>query len=106
MVPVVGGHVPVIADERVERDFGTGALKVTPGHDPLDYEIGRDHGLPELTVIGPDGRMSEEAGDLAGLTQDEADERILEWLRQRGQVEKRESYRHTVSVCDRCKSRI
>mgnify|MGYP003694386513 CR=1 FL=1 len=67
--------MPVIADERVEPEFGTGALKVTPGHDPLDFEIGRDHGLPELTVIGPDGRMNEEAGELAGLTQDEADER-------------------------------
>src|SRR5437868_380344 len=61
IVPVVGRRVPVIADERVEREFGTGALKVTPGHDPLDYEIGRDHGLPEITVVGPDGRMSEEA---------------------------------------------
>jgi len=106
IVPVVERRVPVIADERVERDFGTGALKVTPGHDPLDYEIGRDHGLPELTVIGPDGRMSEEAGDLAGLTQEEADERVLAWLKDHGQLEKRESHRHTVALCDRCKSRI
>ena len=67
IVPVVERRVPVIADERVERDFGTGALKVTPGHDPLDYEIGRDHGLPELTVISPDGRMNEEAGDAGGV---------------------------------------
>jgi valyl-tRNA synthetase len=106
IVPWVERRVPVIADERVERDFGSGALKITPGHDPLDYEIGRDHGLPELTVIGPDGRMNEEAGELAGLTQEEADERILDWLRERGQLEKRESYRHKVGVCDRCKSRI
>jgi valyl-tRNA synthetase len=106
VVPYVERRVPVIADERVEREFGTGALKVTPGHDPLDYEIGRDHGLPALTVIGPDGRMSEEAGDLAGLTQEEADERILAWLRERGQLEKRKSYRHSVAVCDRCKTRI
>ena len=91
---VVERRVPVIADERVEREFGTGALKVTPGHDPLDYEIGRDHGLPELTVIGPDGRMNEEAGDLAGLTQEEADERVLAWLKEHGQLEKREAYRH------------
>ena len=98
--------MPVIADERVERDFGTGALKVTPGHDPLDYEIGRDHGLPEITVIGPDGRMNEEAGELAGLTQEEADERVLEWLKEHDQLEKRESYRHTVALCDRCQSRI
>ena len=106
IVPVVGRRVPVVADERVERDFGTGALKVTPGHDPLDYEIGRDHGLPEITVIGPDGRMNEEAGELAGLTQEEADERVLEWLKEHGQLEKRESYRHKVALCDRCQSRI
>ena len=106
IVPWVERRVPVIADERVEMDFGTGALKITPGHDPKDYEIGRDHGLPELTVIGPDGLMNEEAGELAGLTQAEADERILAWLRERGQLEKREAYRHSVAVCDRCKNRI
>ncbi|MDP9304472.1 MAG: valine--tRNA ligase [Actinomycetota bacterium] len=106
IVPVVERRVPVIADERVERDLGTGALKVTPGHDPLDYEIGRDHGLPEITVIGPDGRMNEEAGELAGFTQEEADARVLEWLKEHGQLEKRESYRHTLALCDRCKSRI
>ena len=64
VVPVVGRQVPVIADERVELDFGSGALKITPGHDPLDFEIGRDHRLETLTVIGPDGRMSAEAGEL------------------------------------------
>jgi valyl-tRNA synthetase len=106
VVPFVERRVPVIADERVEMDFGTGALKITPGHDPKDYEIGRDHGLPGLTVIGPDGRMNDEAGELAGLTQAEAEERILEWLREHDQLEKRESYRHTVALCDRCKSRI
>jgi valyl-tRNA synthetase len=106
IVPVVGRRVPVIADERVARDFGTGALKVTPGHDPLDYEIGRDHALPEITVIGPDGRTNEEAGELAGLTQEEADERVLEWLKEHGQLEKRESYRHTVALCDKCNRRI
>ena len=106
VVPFVGRRVPVIADDRVEMDFGTGALKITPGHDPKDYEIGRDHGLPELTVIGPDGRMNDQAGELAGLTQEEAEERILEWLREHDQLEKRESYRHTIALCDRCKSRI
>jgi valyl-tRNA synthetase len=106
VVPFVERRVPVIADERVEMDFGTGALKITPGHDPKDYEIGRDHGLPELTVIGPDGRMNDQAGELAGLTQEEAEERILEWLREHDQLEKRESYRHTIALCDRCKSRI
>jgi valyl-tRNA synthetase len=106
VVPFVERRVPVIADERVEREFGTGALKVTPGHDPMDYEIGRDHDLPELTVIGADGRMNAAAGELTGLTQDEADERVLTWLKEHDQLEKRESYRHTVAVCDRCQSRI
>jgi len=106
VVPLVERRVPVIADERVEPAFGTGALKVTPGHDPVDFEIGRAHGLPEPSVIGPDGRMSHEAGELAGLTQSEAGERVLAWLRDRGQLEKRESYRHSVKLCERCESRI
>jgi valyl-tRNA synthetase len=106
IVPFVERRVPVIADKRVDPEFGTGALKVTPGHDPLDFEIGRDHGLPELTVIGADGRMNEEAGELAGLAQEDADERVLEWLREHGQLEKREAYRHTVALCERCKTRI
>jgi len=106
VVPFVERVVPVIEDERVDPEFGTGALKVTPGHDPLDFEIGRAHDLPELTVIGPDGRMNEEAGELAGLTQEKADERILAWIKERGLLEKREAYRHTIALCERCKSRI
>ena len=106
LVPYVERRVPVIADERVEPDFGTGALKVTPGHDPTDFEIGRAHELPEPMVIGPDGLMSDHAGDLAGLTQEEAGARILAWCAERGQLEQREAYRHQVAVCDRCRSRI
>jgi len=106
VVPFVERAVPVIEDERVDPEFGTGALKVTPGHDPLDFEIGRDHELPELTVIGPDGRMNEAAGELAGLTQDEAEERILAWLREHDQLIEREAYRHSVALCERCKTRI
>jgi valyl-tRNA synthetase len=106
VVPFVERRVPVVADERVEREFGTGALKITPGHDPTDFEIGRDHDLPELTVIGPDGLMSDAAGELAGLTQEEASRRVLDWASERGQLEKREHYRHSVGHCERCHSRI
>jgi valyl-tRNA synthetase len=106
VVPFVERRVPVIADERVEREFGTGALKITPGHDPLDFEIGRDHGLPEPMVIGGDGRMNGEAGELAGLTQEEAGARIVAWLEERGQLERTEPYRHSVALCERCESRI
>ena len=104
IVPWTENRVPVIADERVERDFGTGALKITPGHDPTDFEIGRDHGLPEPSCIGPDGRVT--AAGLEGLTQKEAEDQIIAWCKERGLLEKREHYRHSVAFCERCHSRI
>ena len=106
IVPFVERRVPIIADERVEPDFGTGALKITPGHDPKDFEIGRDHKLPEPMVIGPDGRMNDAVPELAGLTQTEAEERILTWCRERDLIAERENYRHSVALCERCESRI
>jgi valyl-tRNA synthetase len=104
VVPVVGRRVPVIADERVDPDFGSGALKITPGHDPTDFDIGRDHDLPVLTVIGPDGGVTAEGFE--GLEQREVDERVVDWLREHHQLEKRESYRHSVGRCERCHTRI
>jgi len=106
IVPIVERRVPIVGDERVETDFGTGALKITPGHDPMDFDIGRDHGLEELTVIGLDGRMNEQTGEFAGLTQKEANERIVERLREQGLLERQEPYRHAVGHCDRCGARI
>src|SRR5262245_975554 len=107
VVPVIEKVVPVIADERVDPEFGTGALKVTPGHDPLDFEIGGDHDLPAPMVIRADGRMDGgNTGLYDGATQDEAEAEILAWLRERDQLVKRESYRHTVALCERCESRI
>src|SRR5437764_10472435 len=73
ILPIVGRRLPIIADDYVDPEFGTGALKITPGHDPNDFEIGRRHGLPEVTVIGEDGRMTGEAPEpFAGLSVDEA----------------------------------
>src|SRR5438067_1441180 len=103
-VPWTENRVPVIADERVEPEFGTGALKITPGHDPTDFQIGRDHGLPEPMCIGPDGRVT--AKGLEGLTQQEAEQKILTWAKERGLLEKREHYRHSVARCERCETRI
>jgi valyl-tRNA synthetase len=106
-VPVVGRKVPVIADERVDPEFGTGAVKITPGHDPMDFEIGRDHGLPELTVIDVEGRMTGDVpDDYRGLTEDEAAERVVFWLRDHDRLEKREHYRHSVGHCERSQTRI
>ena len=106
IVPIVERRVPIVADERVESDFGTGALKITPGHDPTDFEIGKEHGLEELTVIGLDGLMNDTIADFAGLTQEEADARIVAQLERDGLLDKREEYRHSVGHCERCGTRI
>ena len=106
IVPVVERRVPMIADERVDPEFGTGALKITPGHDPTDFEIGREHGLPEPMVIGLDGRMNGEVQDFEGLTQEEAGARVVAWVRDRGQLERQEPYRHAVGHCERCGTRV
>src|SRR3954452_11527505 len=82
VLPLVGRRIPIIADEHVDIEFGTGALKISPGHDPNDFEIGRKHKLEEIGVIGPDGRMTEEAGEpFAGLTAAEAQEAVVAALR-------------------------
>ena len=85
ILPLVGRKLPIIADEYVKIDFGTGALKITPGHDPNDFEIGRRHGLPEISAIGEDGRMTAEAGErFAGLTVAEGQEAVVAALEKEG----------------------
>ncbi|MGH2980117.1 MAG: valine--tRNA ligase [Solirubrobacterales bacterium] len=106
VLPLVGRRLPVIADEYVRPEFGTGALKITPGHDPNDFEIGRRHGLAEVTAIGEDGRMTEAAGRFAGMTVDEAREAVVEALEQEGRIVKREPFTHTVPFSHRSGERI
>jgi valyl-tRNA synthetase len=106
IVPLIEQPVPIIADERVQPDFGTGALKITPGHDPTDFEIAQDYELPELSVIGLDGRMTADAGEYEGLTQAEASKRIVAELREQGLLEREEPYRHSVGHCSRSGDRI
>jgi len=105
-VPSVEGTITlkVIADASVDPKFGTGVIKVTPGHDPVDFEIGRRHSLPTRTVIGFDGRMTAEAGKYAGLDRFEARKRIVEDMQGLGLIERIEPYRHSVGVCYRCKT--
>ncbi|QEC49694.1 valine--tRNA ligase [Baekduia soli] len=105
-LPLVGRELPVIADEYVKTDFGTGALKITPGHDPNDFEIGRRHGLPELSAIGEDGRMTAEAGDFAGMTVAEAQEAVVAALDAQGLIRARDPYVHTVPYSHRSGERI
>jgi valyl-tRNA synthetase len=106
VVPLVEREVPIIADDYVRRDFGTGALKVTPGHDPNDFEIGLRHRLAELSAIGPDGRMTDLAGPYAGLATAEAQRRVVQDLEARGLLVAREEHVHEVGHCDRSGDRI
>ncbi len=107
ILPLVGRRLPIVADEHVDPEFGTGALKITPGHDPNDFEIGRKHGLEEIGVIGPEGRMTEEAGErFAGLTAAEAQEAVVAALRAEGRLRAEEPYVHSVPFSHRSGERI
>ena len=105
-IPSVDGsvRVRVVADEAVDPKFGTGVIKVTPGHDPTDFEIGRRHNLPIKTVIGFDGKMTEAAGKYAGMDRFEARKKIVEDMQALGLIERIEPYRHAVGLCYRCKT--
>jgi valyl-tRNA synthetase len=106
-LPLVGRELPIIADEYVKTDFGTGCLKITPGHDPNDFEIGRRHGLEEISVIGEDGLMTAAAGaDYAGLTVEQARALVVENLRAEGRIRKEEPYTHAVPYSHRSGERI
>src|SRR6059058_1319625 len=107
ILPLVGRRLPIVADEYVDPEFGTGALKITPGHDPNDFEIGRAHGLDEVTVIGEDGRMTADAGErFAGLTVDEAREEVIAALRGDGLISGTKPYVHDVPFSARTGQRI
>jgi valyl-tRNA synthetase len=105
-VPSVEGTVTlqVVADEAVDPKFGTGVIKVTPGHDPTDFEIGKRHNLSVRSVIGFDGKMTELAGKYAGLDRFETRKRIVEDMKTLGLIDRIEPYRHSVGVCYRCKT--
>ena len=107
ILPLVGRKLKIIADEYVKPEFGTGALKITPGHDPNDFEIGARHGLAQLTVIGEDGRMTTEAGErFAGMTATAAREAVLGALHDQDLIARSEEYRHTVPFSGRSGERI
>jgi valyl-tRNA synthetase len=102
VVPEIGRVIPVVADPVVDIAFGSGAVKVTPGHDPNDFEIGLRHHLPIVLVIGTDDKMTAEAGKYAGMPKLEARRALTEELRQQGLVEKIDPLRHSVGHCQRC----
>lgn len=105
-LPVADREIPVIADRMVDMTFGTGVVKITPAHDPNDFEVAQRHHLPLVRVIGPDARMTAEAGDYAGLDRFDARKRILAALEQNGELVKTEDYTVNIGKCDRSKTII
>ncbi len=101
-LPILNREIPVIADSYVDTKFGTGAVKITPSHDPNDYEMGLRHNLPEIVVIGKDGVMTEEAGPFAGLERYECRKQIVARLKEEGYLVKIEEHSHAVGHCQRC----
>ena len=102
-LPLVGREIPVIADDRVDPEFGSGLVKVTPAHDELDFRIGQDHDLDLINLLDEDGRTNENAGeDYAGLKREKVRQRVVDDLRQEGALIEIEDYRHEVGHCYRC----
>jgi valyl-tRNA synthetase len=107
ILPLVGRKLKIIADDFVKRDFGTGALKITPGHDPNDFEIGRRHGLAQPSVIGEDGRITDEAPEhFVGLNVEQARAAVVAELREQGLIARTEPYLHEVPFSQRSGERI
>ena len=102
IVPILGRRIPVIADAYVDMEFGTGALKVTPGHDPNDYEIGLRHGLEMINILNNDATLNDAAGPFAGLDRFDARKRLWEEMRAAGLVVRDEERLHQVGHCQRC----
>jgi valyl-tRNA synthetase len=106
LLPLMQREIPVVADDAVDREFGTGVVKVTPAHDPNDFEIGRRHKLPEIDVMTDDAHMNESAGVYTGMDRFAAREKIVEDLKQLGLLGRVENHTHSVGTCDRCKTDI
>ncbi|HEX7174587.1 MAG TPA: valine--tRNA ligase [Pyrinomonadaceae bacterium] len=107
MLPLTGREIPIVADAAVDPAFGTGAVKVTPAHDPTDYEIGERHNLPQIVVIDKHARMTEAAGaEFAGLDRYEAREKVVQKFEELGLLERVADYEGAVSRCDRCRTVI
>jgi len=104
VLPIIGREIPIIADEAVEVDFGTGIVKVTPAHDFVDFVVGRRHQLAEIVVIDTRGRMTDQAGPYRGLSREQARAQVVEELRRQGLLERIEPHRHALGVCSRCET--
>ncbi len=101
-LPLMGREIKIIADAAIDREFGTGALKVTPAHDPVDFELGKRHGLEQISIFDAKARINENGGPYRGLSREDARKQIVKDLELAGLLEKIEPYKHAVGVCSRC----
>jgi valyl-tRNA synthetase len=106
ILPLMEREIPIVADEYVDMSKGTGAVKVTPGHDPNDFEIGERHGIAKIRIINDDGTMNENAGAFAGMDRYEARKAVVKELEARGLITRIENIQHSVGHCYRCDSVI
>jgi len=106
VLPFLGREIPVVADDTVDSSFGTGAVKVTPAHDPADYERGARHGLPLITILNKDGTLNDEAGPFAGLPREKARTEVVRQMDELGLLGAVDKHQHNVPVSDRSKSPI
>ncbi|MBC8531261.1 valine--tRNA ligase [Gehongia tenuis] len=106
VLPLTGREIPVVADEYVDREFGTGAVKITPAHDPNDFEVGLRHGLPMIRVMDDHGVMNEKAGKYEGMDRFECRDALVNDMRKLGLLVKIEDHTHNVGTCYRCKSAV
>ncbi|MDD5263522.1 MAG: valine--tRNA ligase [Candidatus Bipolaricaulis sp.] len=105
-LPIVGRRLPIVGSESVDPEFGTGTLKVTPGHDPVDFEIGKKEGLEFINILNGDGTLNAAAGPFEGMGREEARKAVIERLKAAGALEKIEPYRHAVGHCERCDAAV
>jgi valyl-tRNA synthetase len=104
LLPLMNREIPIIADAMVDREFGTGAVKITPAHDPNDFEVGRRHKLPEIDVMTDDAKMNAAAGAYAGMDRFEARKKIVEDLKALGLLEKITEHTNAIGICERSKT--
>ncbi len=106
MLPIVNREIPVVADSYVDMEFGTGVVKITPAHDPNDFEVGKRHNLPEINILNDDATINENGGKFCGMDRYEARKAIVKELEEMGLLVRIEDYSHNVGTHDRCKTTI
>jgi valyl-tRNA synthetase len=106
ILPLINRPIPIVADEVIDPAFGTGAVKVTPAHDPVDFDIAQRHNLPLINILNPDATMNQNAGSYQGIDRFECRKKIVEDLQKEGLLEKIEPYSHAVGHCQRCQTLV